>query len=686
MVFQISTPKLQLIFWQNLDNNANLSRINTRMSTLRFSLKILAASLSSTLYIAIGYAYSPDVTLLGAGGTYFSGWLDALLPVYEDNQQITYTDLQLQASNTDAAIFSAGGGYRRLVNNEGVLGGYLFYDRSKSASKAYFNVLSPGLEYLTTSWQYRLNTYFPFGDKTDQVSEGWADEFGNTQYIELTGHDEYNRMQYNYETLSYGADTTVSYRFQNDHRWQLDFTPYAFNQTESNALLGITSQLNFYSNDHTQVFIGDGYDNTNHNRVFMGVSFTFGGHNNDDSLSNLMHSPIYRNLDLYTTSNGTPVDSYATFGAQQLEANNLWYVDNSASGSTEAGTYENPYTDIDEISGASDDAQIRVINTGADYTSDDSITLTGTQTMTGYMNDYITIASGNSRPTIQSDGLILDGENTLSNLQLLGYGTDATTGITISGSATINSVVVGSTNSSTSYTIGMDVEDGASAYINNSTINAYSNQEDAASIIGITAEGSGTLSINNSVVYAEANNGQTGAQGIVVLGNPLAALSTKTIELINSTVTVNAVDGSATGMSFVHWNGDATITNSTITSNGGVNSSEAVSETFGSSGDLTISDSTLNATANDGGTATGISLSGMNAGSITVDDSTINVTSETGSGYAVYSAGNITEPSITLTGNDITVTADTATAIEASDDDTTLSGNTYNMNGAQTSD
>jgi len=512
---------------------------------VRLSFKILVISLSSALPILAVHAYTPDITMLGVGGPYLSGWFDSLLPIYSNNQQLFYADFQLQASSADATVFSAGSGYRYQANNKAIIGGYLFYDRAKSSSKAYYNIISPGLEYLTTSWQYRLNLYMPFGDKTHSVSEGWSDELGNTQCIELSGHDEYNCMQYNYESLSYGSDATISYRFQNDKRWQLDFSPYAFNQTESSMLLGLTLQLNFYSNDHAQVFIGDSYDNINYNRLFIGASFSFGKRSNSATLENLMHSAVYRNLDVNATSNGIPVDSYATFGEQQLEADNLWYVDNSATGSSADGTYEDPYTDIDEISDASDDAQIRVISTGSNYVSDDSITLTGTQTMTGYEDDYITVANNSNSPTIQSDGVILEGENTLSNLELLGYGIDLSTGITVSsGSATINNITVGSLNDNTSYTVGVDIEDGASATINNSTITAYSSTEDAANIIGLSAAGEGTLTVNNSVITAEANNGQTSAQGIVIFGNLFSGASSRTGLINDSTINTNAVEGS----------------------------------------------------------------------------------------------------------------------------------------------
>ena len=501
-------------------------------------LKTLVVCLAATLPM-IASAYEPNVTALGMGGIYTSGWAEGLIPLYKNNQQLVYSDLQFEGNSTNSGILSAGGGYRQQINSQGIAGAYLFYDRERSASENYYNVISPGVEYLTPSWQYRLNYYAPVGTKSHLNSQGWAEDFGNTQFIVRTGNDSYDRWQTNYESLSYGADATIGYRFQTDKRWQVNLSPYAFNQTDNNTMMGANAQLNFYTNDHTTVFLGDGYDNENHNRVFVGVSFTFGGHNNDDTVENLMNSPVYRNLDVNTTSNGLPVSDYTNFGPMQQSADNLWYVNNSDAppGSEEGyginytgdGTYENPYSNMSAITDTNealpDNADIRVASTGITYGlppgdgyegADTTVTLTGTQTLGGYTNNYNTLATGNDRPIIDTTGVVLNGDNSLTGLQFLGSGS---VGVTINGNAMIDDVVIGSsTDSATSYQTGVvNANNAGNVVITNSTINAMADSENA---VGIDNESnSGDMTITNSTINVVSESAAGGGMGIFNFGN-----------------------------------------------------------------------------------------------------------------------------------------------------------------------
>lgn len=666
----------------------------------RLKLKKLLICLASTLPM-MANAYEPSVTALGMGGVYTSGWVDGLIPLYMNtNQQMLYSDIQFEGNSTNAGILSAGGGYRQQINSQGIAGAYLFYDRERSASENYYNVISPGIEYLTPSWQYRLNYYAPFGTKTHLTSQGWAEDFGNTEFIERTGHDSFDRMQYNYESLSYGADATIGYRFQADKRWQVNLSPYAFNQADSNTMMGANSQLNFYSNDYTTVFLGDGYDNVNHNRVFIGVSLTFGGHNNDDTVENLMQSPVYRNLDVNTTANGLPVNDYTSFGAQEQSADNLWYVNNTPPGSEDGygsvsdgdGTYENPYTSIYAVTEMPDNADIRVASTGIDYGlipgygvgSPEDIILRGTQTMAGYTNDYNTLATGSDRPIIDSYGITLEGDNSLSGLQFLGFGSADSVGVTVNGHASLSDVVIGSSDASTSYQTGVRLTDGATASIVSSSITGYSSN--TGSEYGVKAESNNTLTISDSTINAisasTTNSSANTAYPVAVLNNSTASihnsilngittygrayglylLNAGDVDVTQSTITGSASAGSVRGIAMTNQVGDVNVTDSVITANG-LSDVRAVSNIGGSNeSSFSITDSILNATstsANSTATAYGV-YSSANAGSIEINNSEINVNSSTGAGGTSPSAMGVyvtgaNSGAVTLTNSDITV-------------------------------
>ena len=583
-------------------------------------LKQLVICLAATLPM-ITNAYEPSVTALGMGGIYTSGWTEGLMPVYQNNQQLVYSDLQFEGNSTNAGILSAGGGYRQQINSQGIAGAYLFYDRERSASENYYNVISPGVEYLTPSWQYRLNYYAPIGTKTYLMSQGLAGDFGNTQYESWSGNARTDSTQYNYESLSYGADFTVGYRFQADKRWQVNVSPYVFNQVDNNTMMGANAQLNFYTNDNTTVFFGDGYDNENHNRVFIGVSLTFGGHNNDDTVDNLINSPVYRNLDVNTTSNGLPVNDYAEFSAPEQQPGFYAFVNDAATGSENLGTYENPYTSIDEVSSAPSDAQIRVASTGIDYSST-SLALSGTQTMAGYTDDYMLLATGNDRPIIDSSsGMTLNGNNSLTGLQFMGSGASNSIGLTINGSATIDDVVIGSTDLGSSYYTGIqNVNNAGDVVIKNSTINAAAND---SNVIGIDNESNpGNMTITDS--------------------------------------TINAVESGTSG-----------------------NDAFAVNN-FGNTGDLTISHSTMNAQTNDAtGAAYGLQIGAANPGMTTVSNSVITANNTGGDGSTATGVFNETDeqdPALVVI-NDastINVTAQNATGVSGAA--TVSSDSTININ------
>lgn len=612
------------------------------MKTLR--LKTLVICLAATLPM-MANAYEPSVTALGMGGVYTSGWMDGLMPVYQNNQQLVYSDVQFEGNSTNSGILSAGGGYRQQINPEGIAGAYLFYDRERSASEYYYNVISPGVEYLTPSWQYRLNYYAPFGTKSHLVSQGWAEDFGNTQFIQRAGHGSNDRMQYNYESLSYGADATVGYRFQTDKRWQVNLSPYVFNQTDSNTMMGANAQLNFYTNDNTTVYLGDGYDNANHNRVFVGVSFTFGGHNNDDTVDNLMQAPVYRNLDVNTTSNGLPVNDYVNFGAEEHSADNLWYVNNSnvPPGAEEGyetpgygdGTYENPYSSTLAISESNtalpDNADIRVAYTGISYgqfilgegygSPGSFISLTGTQTIAGYTNDYNILATGDNRPIIFTNGVVLNGDNTLTGLQFLNQGGAASPGVTVHGNATIDDVVIGSTDPDSSYYTGIQNQNNSGdVVIKNSTINAAGID---GNVIGIDNEGNaGNMTITDSVINA-IENGEVGASSLGIFN-------------------------------------------------------------FGNSGNLAVSDSIINSQTNDpAGIAYGVTIGSGNPGMTTFSGSVITAVNSGGNGstaYGIYNETDEHDASLVVINDYSTINVTAQIATSVSGEATVSSDTTININ------
>jgi hypothetical protein len=470
-------------------------------------LKALALATALATSPILGFSNpAPGITLLGMGGPYLSAWADGMLPIKSTADSLTYADLQLEGNTSNSGIVSLGSGYRKQ-SSDAIWGAYLFYDRERSSAGGYYNVASPGVEYLTKTWKYRLNYYAPFGTKTHIVDQGWADDMGNFSYIEFTGHTELDQWGYKYESLSYGGDVDVAYRFQADNRWEVSLSPYVFNRNDTSTLVGANAKLSFYQGDYATLFIGDGYDNSSHNRVFVGASFNISGRNNDDTLSNLMMSPIYRNLDVNTTSNGLPVGDYTEYsGVEAVEEKNIYFIEEGNSGNqstavVEDGTYENPYTNIDLINTTTDaKAKFWMAESNSSYTSTEgTLTIGDDQTLEGRSSNYKHAASGSDTPVITAeDGIVLNGNNTVSDITLKGSGTLDSVGITVNGNATIDGVTVGTSSENKSFTTGVELTDEATTTISDSTIKAYSNSSSVT--YGVKADSNNALTISGSTI------------------------------------------------------------------------------------------------------------------------------------------------------------------------------------------
>jgi hypothetical protein len=609
------------------------------------TLKILtAALLLLPLSTRAFSANQAGATLQVTSGSNTSLWADGLIPLAYNDEALAFADIQMQGSTTSSGIVSAGIGYRQKIGDYGIIGDNLFFDRERSSDKSYYDVLGYGLEYLSRSWNWRFNYYLPVGDKTHLVQEGWANDMGDSSFISFAGHEEYDTWVQEYQSISYGSDMTLGYRFQNNEHWGINFEPFIFTRKENSRLVGANIRVNYFEGEHYKMFIGDGYDNATHNRVFAGIELNLGGRNNDNTLENLMISPVYRNQAVSTTTDGLPVSDYNTYGQDsELSDDNIYFIENTSSDAlssgTEDGTYENPYSSIDDVNDTTNtSAEFRVADTGNTYDSSETITLTGAQTIGGYTSDYTQLATGSDRPTIEVPGFTLEGTNTVQNLQIIGDGV-GTTGITIvsGASGTVDEVTLGTSDAASGFEKGVDIESGAQGTITDSTITAVSSSTSNAAI-GIESEG--TLKVDNSTINSSSET-ET-AIGI----NNQAGTATISNDTINAT---SSTSYGAYGINNVN-SSIATISDSVINATGnGVTSYGVVNETGATA---TISGGTINSTS-----TTGTSIGLNNSGKMTVNNTTINSSSDSGTAYGLL---NETGGVATLSNDTINASGTTA--------------------------
>jgi hypothetical protein len=662
-------------------------------------LKLSALTIALFSLSNLGFALSsePSITISNMVGSQYSGWADSMFPFATDPNKMLYGDLQAQGSDDSQAMISAGLGYRYAKNTRNILGSYFFVDRERSAGYQYYTVLGPGLEWMTPTWSYRLNAYFPIGDKSHKVSSGWADEYGNYNYESFKGHKQLDVRADLYENLSYGGDTTISYRFAQNSDWQIDLSPYAYKQDGENAMMGGKAQINYYSNGNTQVFIADEYDNKNKNSVILGISFSFGARNNDTSTTALMNSPVLRNLMVNTTENGLAVDQDLVYGdTLEVEENHIYFVNGNSSSSSSMvsdsqpdGTYNNPYTSAEQAAQADtpNGADFWLASSPTTYSiSEGGWDLQEDQSITGRSTDYKQDASGSDRPTIKfqdSDGIVMDSSNDLAHIQIMGSGhidNSSNTGLIIKKNndsnevAQINDVKIGITNNTNGYITDIKMKNGAKAYVTNSTLNSYfydggGDNDFNNATYNIYAAGNNVLTVADSTLNAVANNENGNAMNIWANNGTELTAAGNNLSASGEDYAINIAVGAESSAEITS-NVMSTYTDGTIGRSFNIDSYNYDS--------LTIEGNTMTGTS-ENYEAAGVYLQGEDAGDADINNNSFTLTGDKGATGVINVARGDGTTSVTNNTFNLTATEE-AFGIVDYFGNTSYSGNTYNLN------
>jgi len=103
--------------------------------------------------ITVGGKFSQDLQ---------SGYLDAIQGLVVTQNQALFLDIRDTLDDSNQNLFSAGLGFRTLIDDPGVIvGGNVFYDNINSSSNNMFNELGLGAEVLSKWVDARFNYYLP---------------------------------------------------------------------------------------------------------------------------------------------------------------------------------------------------------------------------------------------------------------------------------------------------------------------------------------------------------------------------------------------------------------------------------------------------------------------------------------------------------------------------------------------
>lgn len=485
---------------------------------------------------------------------------DVLFPINSQSDSLSYLDLQGEYGNADEWYAGLGSGYRRIVNNNQIYGGYLFLDSNGSTEHHTYWVLSPGLETFTCTWDLRINGYIPVSDKRTQGNPFFKSDIGCTDTncgandITFQGHQQFQNRFVNIEEVGPGADAEVGHRFSNGIA--LYGGAYAFHLQDTNNIQGVESRFELPIQRNITFTTEVSYDNYEHGRVAAGFRVQFDKPVNSHScIRDRMRDPIVRNLGSVARGTGIPIVKFTKDQGRFLRRDNIYFFTTNGGvpfTGVNSGTIENPLAEnqfnqstVTSIAGFAPDANF-YLSPGT-YTitpnaPNGRISFANGQSVYGRSVDYTCSAMGSERPLILGGFDLLAGNNTLSSIQLFDQTTDGT--------------------GSGSHVTALTIENAPNIHLCNDDINA-------------TATETASLTGENLATAINANNSNVTINNSTIEANALAEAGATTTGLpVNSAVGLGGIVASTTTGNTFNGNTFA-ITQSAITALAQTNSGES---------------------------------------------------------------------------------------------------------------
>lgn len=470
----------------------------------------------------------PRLNVTGGTGDNTYGAADIMAPLFGSTNAIIYTDIDGQTgkSKVGSDFLSLGLGVRDAINNDLMLGGYAFIDRSETDNKSgdnHWTVLNPGVEFMTNHWDGRINGYIPTSSKENIRGPYFGTQVNRPDAVSFSRHDQYSYLFNKVNEIGPGIDADVGYTFTSLRHLRVHGGGYYFNLSDTGDINGGEAGIEMPINHYLTLQFDDSYDNIQQNTGVVSLRFTLGGINKScatPTVQDRMLDPIYRHLGALATNTGIP-DNHALVqlsGPPVLQQSNIWFfnANNGATFDPSAGlnncTYEHPckgpdfnQNNINIIN--SIDSNANFYFTPGTYTiapetsmlPSNSIDLNSGQSMYGRTSDYTMPASSTSGfPTFVGE-IDLQGNNTLDSFRLINNNGSQTIGIHISSANNIliNNLQIGNINNAQqSYANSIQLDNSNNITIQNSTIQSTSTNP-ANTTTGIQSTNS-TLNANNN--------------------------------------------------------------------------------------------------------------------------------------------------------------------------------------------
>ena len=114
--------------------------------------------------------WGPFLDLGGQVGTKRNiGEATLFVPVWQDERAMLFGDFRFKADDQDSHEGNFGLGFRKMLGEGWNAGLYGFYDHRRTSTANLFNQFTVGAELLGTNFDFRVNTYWPFGNTQQPV-------------------------------------------------------------------------------------------------------------------------------------------------------------------------------------------------------------------------------------------------------------------------------------------------------------------------------------------------------------------------------------------------------------------------------------------------------------------------------------------------------------------------------------
>ncbi len=274
--------------------------------------------------------YHPRVNIWGYGTTPSRAFAktDGMLPIYGDTKGFFYADTMEKYGGGKEWVASIGTGFRQILGNVLILGGYAFFDRNRVGQSNYFTMVNPGIEIYDQYWDFHINVYFPDGKQKHFRGRYFGDQIQTTDFIRFSGHEEFDRYFDIFDEVSRGGDVILGHTFPRAHNFRIFVGGYYYRYQNAGNFGGVEGGFELPLEKYVVLDVRNSYDHVAGDTFAIGVRFLLGGipQIDKETLEDHLLDVIRRHLGTLNTGAAVRVRKVVkNTGVDGVELDKIWF-------------------------------------------------------------------------------------------------------------------------------------------------------------------------------------------------------------------------------------------------------------------------------------------------------------------------------------------------------------------------